>query len=174
VLENQIRPFAREILPVVNKLGPSTQALGEAFPKLAVSFSVLNEFFNELAFNPGPSKAGFLFFLIWGNHNLNSVVSASDAHGPLGRSLLYFNCKLLPILEGAAKVNEQVKVLEKLLRPPTAKECVKQGLIQGASARAQHVSTPGLFSGLGAQAFGGGGGGGGTHAARAHAARGRG
>jgi phospholipid/cholesterol/gamma-HCH transport system substrate-binding protein len=177
VIKNQIRPFAREILPVVNKLGPSTQALGEAFPKLAVSFSVLNEFFNELAFNPGPSKGGFLFFLIWGNHNLDSVVSASDAHGPLGRSLLYFNCKLLPILEGAAKVNEQVKVLEKLLRPPTAKECVKQGLIQGASAHAQHVATPGLFSGLGAQAFGGRGGGGGggrgrggTHAARARTA----
>ena len=27
-----------------------------------MSFSVLNELFNELAYNPGPNKAGFLFF----------------------------------------------------------------------------------------------------------------
>ncbi len=30
---------------------------------------------------PGPSKGGFLFFLDWGNHDLNSVVSTSDANG---------------------------------------------------------------------------------------------
>ena len=43
---------------------------------------MLNEFFNELAYNPGPSKGGFLFFLDWGNHNLNSVVSSADATRP--------------------------------------------------------------------------------------------
>ena len=82
IIKNEIRPFAREILPVVNELAPSTKQLAEAFPKLATSFSVLNEFFNELAYNPGPKKGGFLFFLDWGNHDLNSVVSTADAHGP--------------------------------------------------------------------------------------------
>ena len=43
------------------------------------TFSVLNEFFNELAYNPGKGKAGFDFFLAWANHNLNSVVSNADA-----------------------------------------------------------------------------------------------
>ncbi len=84
IIRNEIRPFARKILPVINELAPSTRGAGEAFPKLATSFSVLNEFFNELAYNPGPSKGGFLFFLDWGNHNLNSVLSSADAHGTVG------------------------------------------------------------------------------------------
>jgi phospholipid/cholesterol/gamma-HCH transport system substrate-binding protein len=149
VFKNEIRPFAREILPVVNKLGPSTQQIGEAFPKLAVSFSVLNEFFNELAYNPGASRGGFLFFLPWGNHNLNSVVSTSDAHGPLGRSLLYFNCEILPILKGASEVNETVNLLVGLLKPPTRAECVSQKIL-AAGAHARPPAAHGVFSGLGA------------------------
>ena len=143
VLRTEIRPFAREILPVVNQLGPSTQQLGEAFPKLAVSFSVLNEFFNELAYNPSQSKGNFLFFLDWGNHNLNSVVSGADAHGPVGRSLLYFNCEILPILKGAAEVNEQVNLLVSLLKLPTGAECLRLGVAgtrRPAGASTAHVA----------------------------------
>ena len=161
IFKNEIRPFAREIMPVVNELGPSTKQLGEAFPKLAVSFTVLNEFFNELAYNPGPSKAGFLFFLDWGNHNLNSVVSTADAHGPFGRSLVYFNCEVLPILEPVASVNETVKLLIGLLKPPTKAECISQGLAAptkatttASSAHGHKVApTAGPFAGLGGQPF---------------------
>jgi phospholipid/cholesterol/gamma-HCH transport system substrate-binding protein len=128
ILKNEIRPFARQILPVINELQPATQKLGEAFPNLKVSFSVLNEFFNELAYNPSASKPNFLFFLDWGNHNLNSVVSSADAHGPLGRALVYLNCNILPILKGAGSVNPNVNLLIGLLKPPTAAECVSQGL----------------------------------------------
>jgi phospholipid/cholesterol/gamma-HCH transport system substrate-binding protein len=157
VIRNEIRPFAREILPVTKQLGPSTQQLGEAFPKLAVSFSVLNEFFNELGYNPGPSKGGFLFFLDWGNHNLNSVVSSADAHGPLGRNLLYFNCNILPLFNGVSEVNESVKLLIGLLKPPTAAECASQGVgkkATSAAARAHSTPAKGLFGGLAAQPFG--------------------
>jgi phospholipid/cholesterol/gamma-HCH transport system substrate-binding protein len=129
VFKNEIRPFAREILPVVNELGPSTKPFAESLPKLTVSFSVLNEFFNELAYNPGASKAGFLFFLDWGNHNLNSVVSTSDAHGPLGRSVAYFNCELLKLLKGVSEVNPNVNLLVQLLRPPSKQECINEGLL---------------------------------------------
>ena len=132
IFKNEIRPFARQILPVVNELAPATKELGEAFPKLSTSFSVLNEFFNELAYNPGPSKGGFLFFLDWGNHNLNSVVSSADAHGPLGRSVVYFNCLILPILKGASEVNPTVNLLVGLLKPPTKQECISQGLLNSA------------------------------------------
>jgi phospholipid/cholesterol/gamma-HCH transport system substrate-binding protein len=165
VIKNEIRPFARQILPVVNQLGPSTQQLAESFPKLRVSFAVLTEFFNELAYNPGPSKAGFLFFLDWGNHNLNSVVSSADAHGPVGRSLLYVNCKILEILKGVQEVNPTVNLLINLLRPPTKAECQRLGLGEGApvagAARAHATKgstapTPGGggLSGLGQSSLG--------------------
>jgi phospholipid/cholesterol/gamma-HCH transport system substrate-binding protein len=157
VIETEIRPFAREILPTINKLGPSTQGLGEAIPKLATSFTVLNEFFNELAYNPGPKKGGFLFFVPWDNHNLNSVVSTSDANGPVGRSLLYFNCEILPILTGVSEINPTVNLLVGLLKPPTAAECVSQGIVKGrtASARGRAPASKGILGGgLGASPFG--------------------
>ncbi len=53
IFKNEIRPFARQIEPVVKEIKPDTQQLIEAFPKLASSFAVINEFFNELAYNPG-------------------------------------------------------------------------------------------------------------------------
>jgi phospholipid/cholesterol/gamma-HCH transport system substrate-binding protein len=129
IIKNEIRPFAREILPVVNQLEPSIKELGEAFPGLSSSFSVFNEFFNELAYNPGPKQGGFLFFLDWANHDLNSVLSTADAHGPVGRTVAYLNCEVLPILKGAGEVNATVRLLVALFNPPSTEECQSQGLI---------------------------------------------
>src|SRR6185437_2324200 len=141
IIKNEIRPFAREILPTVNVIGPDTKELSEAFPKLATSFGVLNEFFNELAYNPGKNKAGFLFFLDWANHNLNSVVSTSDANGVLGRTLVYLNCEVAPILKGVAEVNPNVNLLVGLLQPPTAQTCISQGLVKGVKGSAARKLT---------------------------------
>ena len=157
IIKNEIRPFAREILPTVNELAPSTKDLAESFPKLASTFTVLNEFFNELAYNPGKGKAGFDFFLAWANHNLNSVVSNSDARGTVGRSLIYFNCKILPILVSAANVNENVSVLVGLLRPPTKAECEGLGVIKKGAATAEHgrvKASQGPFGSLTGAPFG--------------------
>ena len=139
IIKNQIRPFAREILPTVNEIAPDTKELSEAFPKLATSFGVLNEFFNELANNPGKSQGGFLFFLDWANHNLNSVVSSSDANGVLGRTLVYFNCEVAPLLLHVGEVNPNVDLLVGLLNPPDAQACVSNGLIKGAKGAAAHT-----------------------------------
>jgi phospholipid/cholesterol/gamma-HCH transport system substrate-binding protein len=158
VIEKEVRPFAREILPTINKLAPSTEGLGEAIPKLATSFSVLNEFFNELAYNPGKSQGGFLFFLPWANHNLNSVVSNADANGPVGRSLLYLNCNVLELLNGVSEVNANVSVLRNLLNPPTKAECEKEGLssvkaVVARAGRSGAASQRGIFGNLGSNPF---------------------
>jgi phospholipid/cholesterol/gamma-HCH transport system substrate-binding protein len=128
IIKNEIRPEAREILPVLNQLNPSLEELSEAFPGLEKSFSVFNELFNEFAYNPGPNQGGFLFFLDWGTHDLNSVLSTADAHGPVGRTVAYLNCELLTLLQGAGEVNTTVKLLVALFNPPTEAECVAQGL----------------------------------------------
>ena len=141
IFKNEIRPFAREILPTINALEPSTKELAEAFPQLASSFSVLNELFNEIAYNPGKNRGGFLFFLAWDAHNLNSVVSSADAHGVLGRTLLYFNCNVLPLLAPAATINPTVNITVGLLNPPSC-------------CSAADVAAGGPFSGLNAPAFG--------------------
>jgi len=133
IIKNEIHPFARKILPVVNQLQPSLKELGEAFPGLEKSFSVFNEFFNELAYNPGPNQGGFLFFLDWANHDLNSALSTADAHGPLGRTVAYLNCELLPLLTGVSEINATVKLLVALFNPPSASECQSLGLVGGAT-----------------------------------------
>jgi phospholipid/cholesterol/gamma-HCH transport system substrate-binding protein len=152
IIKNEVRPFAREILPTINRVAPATKGLSEAFPKLATSFSVLNEFFNELANNPGAKQPGFLFFLDWGNHNLNSVVSSADAHGVLGRSLVYFNCKVAPLLKSIAGVNPNVNLLVGLLNPPERAACQSAGILKGTAGvhKATRPKAPGskLLSGL--------------------------
>jgi phospholipid/cholesterol/gamma-HCH transport system substrate-binding protein len=169
IIREQIRPFARQILPTISSLRPDTQELAEAFPKLATSFSVLNEFFNELAANQPSGQPGFLFYLAWGNHNLNSVVSSADAHGALGRTLVYLNCKIAPILKAVASVNANVNLIVSLLNPPERETCAQLGLLgpPGSSARGSaplRSPTGGILSGLQPQGFGAGA------ATRAHTA----
>jgi phospholipid/cholesterol/gamma-HCH transport system substrate-binding protein len=120
ILESQIRPFLREIEPVTSKLAPSLTDLAQASPGLATSFSVLNEFFNELAYNPGRSQAGFLFFLDWANHNFNSAYANADANGPIGNGLVYFACPQLVLLPNTEKVNPTLHAIISLLHPPSS------------------------------------------------------
>jgi phospholipid/cholesterol/gamma-HCH transport system substrate-binding protein len=159
IIKNQIRPFARQILPTINELRPDTQGLSEAFPKLTSSFSVLNEFFNELAANPTTKQGNFLFFLDWGNHNLNSVVSSADANGPLGRSLVYLNCEIAKVLKGIASVNPNVNLLVGLLNPPNKATCQSEGIRSSGESLARAHARPkapagGLLAGLGTTPFG--------------------
>ncbi len=161
IFKNDIRPFAREILPTVHALQPSLAGLAASFPKLATSFSVLNEFFNEIAYNPGRNAGGFLFFLDWDNHNLNSVVSSADANGVLGRTLVYFNCKVLPLLSPVATINPTVNILVGLTNPPSKAACANAGILEGsataAAARGKSKAPAGgggVFSGLHAPVFG--------------------
>jgi phospholipid/cholesterol/gamma-HCH transport system substrate-binding protein len=159
IFKNEIRPFAREILPTISALAPSTKELAESFPQLASSFSVLNEVFNELAYNPSNNRAGFGFFAAWAAHNLNSVDSSADAHGVLARSLTYLNCEVLPLLAPTAKINPTVNIIVGLLNPPSKAACQSAGILKGAttsSARGR-AKTPagGVFSGLNQHPFGG-------------------
>jgi phospholipid/cholesterol/gamma-HCH transport system substrate-binding protein len=123
ILEHQVRPLLRAILPVLNRISPSINEVSKAFPKLKTGFAVFNEFLNELAYNPGPNQGGFLFFLDWANHNLNSVVSQGDAHGALGQTLIYFNCNLVPLLRVVGEVDPTAGLLLGLLNPPSAALC---------------------------------------------------
>ncbi len=159
IFKNEIRPFARQIEPVVKKIQPSTQPLAESFPKLASSFSVINEFFNELAFNPSQKQAGFLFFLDWDNHDLNSVLSSAEASGAVGRGLTYLNCNVAPILKGVSEINPTVNLLVGLLNPPNEAACKAAGILTTKAASSSvhvqpKVPSSGLFGGLDSHVFG--------------------
>ncbi len=110
IIQNQIRPFVRAANPTVAALVPAATSLSAASPNLTTTFKVLSTFFNELAYNPGsPTNPGYLFYLAWANHNLNSALSTGDASGPLLRSEFLFAPVSLNIgLCGAADENPSI------------------------------------------------------------------
>jgi phospholipid/cholesterol/gamma-HCH transport system substrate-binding protein len=119
IIAGQLRPFARAAQPALTKLAPAAASLSASTPKLATAFGVINQVFNELAYNPGSKAAGFLFYLVWANHNLDSLLSTQDANGAIRHGLLLFSCPALTILKGAADINPTVRLELGLLNPPT-------------------------------------------------------
>jgi phospholipid/cholesterol/gamma-HCH transport system substrate-binding protein len=136
ILKSQIRPLLRQILPVINQLQPTLRDFAHAAPQLASGFGVFNELLNEIAYNPGGNQAGFLFFLDWANHNLNSVVSQGDANGALGQLVVYYNCGLVSLLTGVASVDPTAKLALGLLNPPSEALCASVGASSSAAAKA--------------------------------------
>ena len=141
ILKNEVRPLFRQILPVLQQLEPSLKDFAQASPQLTTAFTVINEFFNELAYNPGPNQGNFLFYLDWANHDLNSVVAQGDAHGAEGQALLYFNCELVPLLNAVAAVDPTAKLVLGLLNPPNAAQCKSALTSSSAAAKAASLRT---------------------------------
>ena len=83
----QIPPFVKVALPLASQLPPLTRDLGQATKPLTSAFKVLGEVTNELAYNPGGGNPGFLYWLPWGIHNVNSFLSDQDANGSVWRLL---------------------------------------------------------------------------------------
>jgi hypothetical protein len=135
------------VVPFFNQVQPSIEDFAQALPQLTTSFTVINELFNELAYNPGPSQGGFLFFAGWGAHNLNSVVAQGDAHGALGQALAYYNCNQVPIIRSAATVNSAVNLIVGLVNPPSAALCTSTALAAGSAGKAAGLHGP-LASGM--------------------------
>jgi phospholipid/cholesterol/gamma-HCH transport system substrate-binding protein len=78
----------------VGRLAPTVSTLTGVMPQLTRSFQIVTYLANELAYNPDPGgrNQGFLFWLAWGLHNFNSVISVGDAHGGIGRAQVIVNC----------------------------------------------------------------------------------
>ncbi len=141
ILKNEVRPLFRQILPVLQQLQPSLKDFAQASPQLTTAFTVINEFFNELAYNPGPNQGGFLFYLDWANHDLNSVVAQGDAHGAEGQALLYFNCEQVPLLHSVAAADPTAGLILGLLNPPNASQCKAALSSSSAAAKAASLRT---------------------------------
>jgi phospholipid/cholesterol/gamma-HCH transport system substrate-binding protein len=115
ILENQVRPFAREAQPFQRNLGAASRDLAKAGPDLTGTFRGLNRLFNIGAYNPGGTEGisdgcekhgictrderarneGYLYWLAWIGQNTTSLFSTADALGPIRRAyLLNLNCDI--------------------------------------------------------------------------------
>src|SRR6185437_4120576 len=87
-IENGVRPFTREVRPLLSAAAHGSEPLEKTVRNFGKSLGGLNSFFNELAYKPKGDAQSYLFYLPWANHNLNSAFSLQDASGPALRSIL--------------------------------------------------------------------------------------
>jgi phospholipid/cholesterol/gamma-HCH transport system substrate-binding protein len=118
VIRDQLRPFARDALPVVKVLRPATRDLSLVTPKLTTTLQVANYLLNELTYNPPGKEEGYLFWASWLNHDGASVFSTQDAHGPIRRGTILASCSTLGVLDQIGSVQPGLGTLAGLLHAP--------------------------------------------------------
>jgi phospholipid/cholesterol/gamma-HCH transport system substrate-binding protein len=102
---DKVRAFENVVLPLANQLPVVASGLKTVVPELTDSFKVLQYVTNELAYDPGGDNPGFLYWLAWFAHNVNSFMGNSDANGNVWRTLVLTSCDSLkqfsfgPLLE---------------------------------------------------------------------------
>ena len=110
----------------MNALKPALADLAKITPDLSASFTVLNKFFNALAYNPSGASEGYLFYALWLNHIGASVYSTQDANGPIRRGVILTDCVAAGALENVAKIDNQLGTLIALTNfPSSAQICGK-------------------------------------------------
>lgn len=124
IIRDDLRPFARSVQPVVRDLRPTLRELSGATPDLTTSFTVLNQLFNLLAYNPpGAGDEGYLFWLSWLNHLGPTLFATQDAHGPIRRGMVVMTCGTRSIVNTVAGTNPALGTLIGLLNPPGPESC---------------------------------------------------
>jgi phospholipid/cholesterol/gamma-HCH transport system substrate-binding protein len=126
IIRDQLRPFTRASLPVVKELRPAARDLASVTPDLTASLKVLNELFNELAYNPAGTEEGYLFWTAWANHAGMSVFGSQDAHGPIRHGNFLVSCSTLTTLNAVAQANPALGTIVQQVDPISRAECPGQ------------------------------------------------
>jgi phospholipid/cholesterol/gamma-HCH transport system substrate-binding protein len=131
-IRDQIRPFTREVRPVLTHGAEASGPFEKTVKSFGNSLGGLNAFFNELAFKPKGSMQSYLFYVPWLNHNFNNTFNLRDAGGPVARGLVEISCTGAQLgyllaqnqVEGAfgTKQNAYLQTLLELVSVPRAEE----------------------------------------------------
>jgi phospholipid/cholesterol/gamma-HCH transport system substrate-binding protein len=117
-IQNQIRPFTKQVASPVTHVAQISQSLGLATPGLKVGFARLNEGLNALAYNPPGEQEGFLFYIPWLNHDLNATYMLQDAYGPIRRGIVLLSCSTASIAESVLQSEAYLRMLYQLTGQP--------------------------------------------------------
>lgn len=100
VLKDQVRPFTRQVMPMMREAQKGSTPLRKTVQYFGDSVGELNYAFNMLAYNPGEQNPGYLFYLPWMNHTMNANYSTVDAAGPIRRAMILASCNTAFLAEG--------------------------------------------------------------------------
>ena len=90
-IRDQIRPFSREVRPVLTHGAEAAEPFEKTVRSFGNSLTGFNSFLNELSYKP-KGKESFLFYLPWLNHDFNAAFNLEDAGGPILRSVVLISC----------------------------------------------------------------------------------
>jgi phospholipid/cholesterol/gamma-HCH transport system substrate-binding protein len=116
-IRNQIRPFTRQVRPVLTHTKQGAAPLKKTVAGFGNSLGALNSFFNELAYKP-KGKQSFLYYLPWLNHNTNATYNIADGGGPVQRGLVMITCTGASLGYGIAQTNPYIQTLLQGARIP--------------------------------------------------------
>lgn len=120
-IENQIRPFTRQVRRPVKHLAQAAGPLGKTSNASAGAFGDFNRLFNAWAYNPPGSEEGYLFWTAWLNHNINNTAQLQDATGPLPRGVVMQSCATTRIAETLAVARPFIRTLLDYTNAPQSK-----------------------------------------------------
>ncbi|HEV3002246.1 MAG TPA: MlaD family protein [Solirubrobacteraceae bacterium] len=119
IVRDQLRPFARDVLPTVKSLRRASRGLAAVTPDLRDTLRVLNYLVNELTYNPpGPEEEGYLFWASWANHLGTAVFNTQDAHGPVRRGSIMLTCSTAELLNTIVASNPRLSLITQLTGLP--------------------------------------------------------
>jgi phospholipid/cholesterol/gamma-HCH transport system substrate-binding protein len=130
-IRDQIRPFTRQIRPVLTHTKQGSSDLEKAVSGFGNSLGSLNSFLNELAYKPKGSRQSFLFYLPWINHDLNATFNLADAGGPIGRNVIMISCNGSALGYGLVEAKPYLKTVLQGLRLPRKEEIPEPGTPSG-------------------------------------------
>lgn len=114
----QIRPFTREIRPVLTHAKEGSADLEKSVRGFGNALGAFNSFLNELAYKPKGSEQSYLFYLPWLNHNFNATFNLDDPAGPIQRSLILISCNGTSLAYGLTEEKPYLQTLLKGARIP--------------------------------------------------------
>jgi phospholipid/cholesterol/gamma-HCH transport system substrate-binding protein len=121
-IRDQIRPFTRQIRPVLLHTEQGAADLKTTVAGFGESLGAFNSFLNELAYKPQGTKQSFLFYLPWLNHDLNASYNLSDPGGPVLRGLVLISCNGSGLGYGLAPTLPFLHTLLQAANVPTPEE----------------------------------------------------
>jgi phospholipid/cholesterol/gamma-HCH transport system substrate-binding protein len=119
-IRDQIRPFSRQVRPVLVHAKQGAQPLKRATTGFGNALGGLNSFFNLLAYKP-KGKESYLFYAPWAVHNLNAGY-LQDPNGPVQRALAMITCNGTNLAKGITAESPYLKTIIEAARVPQAKE----------------------------------------------------
>ncbi len=121
-IRDQIRPFTRQVRPVLTHASEAAQPFEKTVRSFGNSLGGLNSFFNALAYNPKGKKESVLFYLPWLNHDFNATFNLEDGGGPVLRSLVLISCTGADLGYGLAETQPFLKTLLQTTNVPRKEE----------------------------------------------------